>query len=308
MKGLELSYNYYKEFGEPMLKEQFPQLMPLIACGLCGSGSECLGFDDEVSRDHDMEPGFCIFLPGEDTVDRRSAFLLQRAYDKLPKEYEGLKKSLISPAGGSRRGVIRIEDFVRARTGSLDGELSPEQWYRLPEQYLLEVTNGRIFYDGPGIIGGAREKLSALPDDIRLRKLADCLSEMAQSGQYNYPRCLAHGEKEAARLALNSFVDSGLHAGFLLMGRYMPFYKWRFKALREEGMADYAGILSAILEAGPGEGGDTDETLLLIEQAASFVIGALQLQGLSDAFCGELEKHGRSVEDHISDPFIRNMK
>ncbi|MBQ1523704.1 MAG: hypothetical protein IIZ55_01050 [Firmicutes bacterium] len=102
MKGLELSYRYYKEFGEPMLKDEFPQLEQLIACGLCGSGSECLGFDDEISRDHDMEPGFCIFLPGEDVVDRRTAFLLQRAYDRLPKEYEGLKRSLIAPEGGRR--------------------------------------------------------------------------------------------------------------------------------------------------------------------------------------------------------------
>ena len=78
MKGLELSERFYEEFGAPMLQKQFPALASLIAVGLAGSGSECFGYDDELSQDHDFEPGFCLFLPGEDVVDRRAAFLLER--------------------------------------------------------------------------------------------------------------------------------------------------------------------------------------------------------------------------------------
>ena len=54
MKGLELSREYYEKFGKPMLTENFPELLDKIAVGLCGSGSECFGFDDELSRDHDF--------------------------------------------------------------------------------------------------------------------------------------------------------------------------------------------------------------------------------------------------------------
>ena len=52
MNGLELSRAFYETYGLPMLRTQFPELLPLLAVGLIGSGSECFGFDDEVSRDH----------------------------------------------------------------------------------------------------------------------------------------------------------------------------------------------------------------------------------------------------------------
>ena len=76
MNGLELSRAFFETWGRPILEESFPQLRPFLAVGLCGPGSECFGYDDAVSRDHDFEPGFCLFLPEEAVVDRRSEFLL----------------------------------------------------------------------------------------------------------------------------------------------------------------------------------------------------------------------------------------
>ena len=91
MTGLELSRAYFEEYGMPMLEEQFPDLLPFLAAGLFGSGSECFGYDDEVSQDHDFEPCFCLFLPEEELVSRRSAFLLERAYAKLPDSFRALR-------------------------------------------------------------------------------------------------------------------------------------------------------------------------------------------------------------------------
>ena len=147
IKGLELSERFYKEYGEPMIKNEFPHLLDKIAVGLVGAGSECLGYDDDISTDHDFEAGFCILLPDEETVDRRSAFLLERAYSKLPREFMGYKRSLISPVGGNRHGVIRIGDFLRAKTGTEGGELELFDWFYVPEQSLIEATNGKIFYE-----------------------------------------------------------------------------------------------------------------------------------------------------------------
>ena len=58
MKGLELSRSYFEEFGRPMLESQFPDLIPFLAAGLFGSGSECFGFDDLLSQDHDLSRVF----------------------------------------------------------------------------------------------------------------------------------------------------------------------------------------------------------------------------------------------------------
>ena len=63
MKGLELSRRYFEEVGDKVFKEKFPELYSRMAFGLSGQGSDCLGFDDEYSRDHDFGPGFCIGSP-----------------------------------------------------------------------------------------------------------------------------------------------------------------------------------------------------------------------------------------------------
>ena len=92
MTGMEMSRAFYEQFGAPMIHERFPEYEEIIAAGLTGSGSECYGYDDTVSTDHDFEPGFCLFIPGEDIVDRRTAFQLERAYAGLPSEFEGYRR------------------------------------------------------------------------------------------------------------------------------------------------------------------------------------------------------------------------
>ncbi len=232
MKGLELSKAFYEQYGKPMLHEQFADYEALIAVALCGSGSECFGYDDDVSTDHDFEPGFCLFLPGEDVIDRRTEFLLERAYARLPKEFEGFRRSLMNPVGGNRHGVQRMDDFFLSKVGAADGRLSAEQWLTIPEFYLAEATNGEVFRDDCGAFSAIREKIALLPEDIRRKKLAGELLTMAQSGQYNYNRCLKHGETGAAQLATVEFVKAAMHTVFLLNRTYMPYYKWQFRALR----------------------------------------------------------------------------
>ena len=307
MRGLELARAYYEQFGRPMLEAQFPGLLPHIAVGLFGSGSECFGYDDDISRDHDFEPGFMLLLPGEDVVSRREAFLLERAYAKLPREFQGLRRGLMQPVGGARHGVIRTADFFREKVGVSDGVLTVGQWLQVPEYALAEAVNGAVFFDGPGEVTAIRRYLSAWPEDIRKKKLAGRLLLMAQAGQYNYPRCLRHGEKGAAQLAAIEFARNCMSAVFLLNGVYQPYYKWAFRAMRELPRLSLLAELMEYLLTTDNDGDMAAEKARVIEGMAADVIAELQRQGLTQANCGDLEKHAYSVNDSISDGDIRNL-
>ncbi|MBQ9032423.1 MAG: DUF4037 domain-containing protein [Parasporobacterium sp.] len=306
MKGLELSREFFEEYGKGML-EEFAQLTPYLAVGLTGSGSECFGYDDETSQDHDFEPGFCIFLPGEEVVDRKSAFLLERAYARLPKEFKGYRRSAMQPVGGARHGVLRIPEFLQEKTGSPDGVLSPEEWMRLPGYSLAEATNGEIFFDNYGELTRIRASLAFYPEDVFRKKLAGHLLLMAQSGQYNYQRCLRHGEAGAAQLAVFEFAVHTMEAIFLLNRRYAPYYKWSFRALREQERLSIQAELLEYLITTDNQEETAEEKYNVIEGIAADLIEELMEQDLTKAVCGDLEKHAYSVNDSIADPGIRNL-
>lgn len=308
MNGLELARGYYEEYGRPMLENDFADILPFIAAGFVGSGSEHYGFDDEISRDHDFEPGFCIFLPSEEIIDRKRAFQLERAYAKLPEEYKEFKRQKLSPVGGNRCGVMRTADFYLKAIGSPDGELTAEQWLTLPDYALAEAVNGEVFFDDYGEFSGIREKIILMPDDIKLKRLAGNLLIMAQSGQYNFTRCLKHGEPEAAQLACNEFVKAAMKVSFLLQDRYMPYYKWSFRALRQLlGTAELADSLSFLLFGDNRDENIAEDKYSVIEKVAFSIINDLQERGLTKAICSDLEKHAYSVNDRISDGYIRNL-
>ena len=307
MKGIELSERFYLEYGEPMLKESFPSLLPKIAVGLVGSGSECFGYDDALSSDHDFEPGFCIFLPDEDAVDRREAFLLERAYAKLPREFMGYKRAALSPVGGNRHGVIRMSEFFEAKTGAPGGALSVTEWLTLPEESLLEAVNGKVFFDGLGRFTEIRERLSYMPRDVRLKKLAGELLMMGQAGQYNYPRCVRRGDSAAAQMSVTEFVKSTLHVIFLLNGKYMPYYKWTFRALSElPAMSELYSELEYLISSG-NTAPDAAKKQEIIEKICESIADKLRADGFSNYVGSEAEGHAYAVNNTVSDSEIRNL-
>lgn len=307
MKGIEISKAYFEEYGRPMLEKDFSYILPYLCVGMVGSGSDCYGFDDEISRDHDFEPGFCIFIPNEDVVDRRKEFLLERAYAKLPKEFMGLKRSLVSPVGGRRNGVIRTDGFYTNKIGSADGKLSVLDWLTISENYLFEATNGEIFFDNYGEFTEIRNRIMNMPEDIRLKKLAGNMLLMAQSGQYNYGRCLSHGETGAAQLAVIEFVNAAMKTVFLLNKKYMPYYKWSFRAMRNLKLFSTFSDSFEYLLTSENDSVTAQTKNDVIEDIASMIIGYLVDNEMTKAICGDLEKHAYSINDSISDPNIRNM-
>lgn len=307
MKGLELGRKYYEEYGKPMLHDLFGEYESLIAVGLVGSGSDCYGYDDDISRDHDFEPGFCLFVPDETLIDEKTFFNLERAYSKLPKEFYGYKRSLVKPVGGSRNGVFRTSDFYNKKIGSPNGELTTDQWFSLPDYALAEATNGEVFKDDFGEFTEIRNKLLNMPQDFFLKKLAGNLLLMAQSGQYNYPRILSRGETASAQLSLFEFSNSAMKCVFLLNNKYMPYYKWQFRALRDLPNGDFFADSLEFLISTDNSTENANIKNEIINSVAEEIICILKEKEITKATCNDLEKHAYSVNDFIKDANLRNI-
>ena len=91
MNGMAAAEKFYETAGKQMIRAKFPEYESRIAAGLSGQGSDCAGFDDEVSKDHDLEAGFCLWISEED--QKAIGFPLMRAYTKLSREYNGSSSS-----------------------------------------------------------------------------------------------------------------------------------------------------------------------------------------------------------------------
>ena len=301
MKGMELAKAYYAQYGRPMLEQQFADVQDRIAVGLAGHGSECFGYDDDLSRDHDFEPGFCLWLTEAD--EREFGFRLFRAYGRLPKEFDGVKMENKSLFGSDFKGVHTIGQFYAFYVGSHLPQTN-EDWLRIPDHYLAEATNGEVFSDPLGEFTRIREHLKCgLPEDVRLKKLGSCVFSMAQLGQYNYARCLKHGEAAAAAVALADFCKSAAQAVFLLNRAHAPYYKWLFRAMSElPVLGDRAEVLGQLLRA-PG---DAAQNLPRIEQLAADVAAALRDQGLARCTGDYLEPYAYEIGEHIRDSALRN--
>ncbi len=109
MKGLVLAEKYCKETVAPAFKAKFPGLYDQMAFGLAGPGSECYGYDDEISRDHDWGPKVCIWIP-EGLFQERGEEL-QGLYDSLPGECCGFNGINRWDTALRRDGVISIKRF-----------------------------------------------------------------------------------------------------------------------------------------------------------------------------------------------------
>ncbi len=227
MKGMELSRAYFEEYGRPMIDTQLAQYRSQIAAGLVGEGSECLGFDDEISTDHDFGPAFCLWVPEQ--LYQQAGVELQRAYDRLPATWQGYTR-ITSAQGGGRVGVIPIEGFYRKFTGLSHAPQDNMEWFRIPERFLATATNGEVFVDHLGVFSQIRAALKGFyPEDVLKKKLAARCAVMAQAGQYNYGRCMKRGDSQAAYLACAEFVRTAMSAIYLLNEAYIPYYKWMFR-------------------------------------------------------------------------------
>lgn len=308
MKGLALSELYFETYGRPLLEGKYARYRNRIAAGLVGHGSECLGFDDEFSRDHDFGPGFCLWLTAEDYDV--IGVELQRDYNNMPKEFLGFAGRKSTPQGTGRVGVFETGAFYRSLTGYEAPPGKLVQWLHLPEEVLASAVNGKVFMDSDGIFSRIREGFSHYPNDVRLKKLAGRLGTMAQAGQYNFGRAGRRGDMGAMYFSMAEFCKAAVSAVYLLNDRYAPFYKWQLAGLDQLTLLkDVRPMLEHLMGVPvPGIAGAAAEELeQRIEEICVLIMEELNRQGLSSSWEPFLEVQKQEVELRISDKQIRNL-
>jgi len=292
-RGMAVSRRYWEICGLPGLEKAFPQLLPHVAAGLMGEGSECMGFDDPISRDHDWGPGFCLWLPAELYKDYAPS--LSAWYAGLPREFEGWPVKTTP----DRVGIFEQTAFFARFLGRIPE--SSLDWLSLPEQYLSVATAGEIFYDPSGRFTALRETLRTCPEQVLRKRLAARCVTMMQSGQYNYPRCLARGDAFAADLALREFVLASSSAVFLLNSRWMPFYKWIPRAMSElPRLRELTPLLAVLLKS-------SADASPLIEQVCSAVAEELRRQQLTLLPGSDMQQLGLDIQRQLTDPMLKGL-
>lgn len=267
ISGLELSKCYYETYGKAMLKEQFPEYADRVAAGLVGHGSECLGFDDMWSKDHDFGPGFCLWLTEKDY--EKVGQKMQEAYEALPKAFMGYPARNTSKRGGGRVGVLSIPEFYEEFTGN-------GAWSEMEDEKLAMAVNGEMFDDPLGEFSAIREQLqNEMPFAVWKRRLANAVALTAQAGQYNYGRCKKRNDIVAANLALDEFVREGMRTAYLLNRRYMPYYKWAWRGLENlERLSELKPLFEQVLSS---EG----ERESVVEEICARLLEELKRQNLT---------------------------
>lgn len=284
--GLELCEAFYQEFGVPMIRTKFPAYESMIAAGLVGEGSDCFGFDDEVSRDHDFGPGFCLWLT--DQVYDEIGEELQRAYDELPSTYMGITRVTTAKAQ-KRVGVFKIGEFYESLIGLNDIPTARNQWLFLDDYRLAAAVNGKVFRDDLGEFTRIRKGLlHYYPEDVRIKKIAREAALMAQSGQYNYSRMFGRGEKVTAQIALSEFMKHTMAMVYLLNRSYAPFYKWMHKGMgRLKVLVEIKDILSVLADMQVGD----ERIPQTIELIVAMIIAEMKKQGLTSGEETYLDSH-----------------
>lgn len=275
--GLELSRRFYEEYGAKMLATHFPQYLDKIAVGLVGEGSECFGFDDKISQDHDFGPGFCLWI--SDELEQIIGHNLAYHYGNLPKTYKGITRTSTETAG-KRVGVFSISDFYGQL---LDGSIPTKDmdWLLLEDNQLAQASNGAVFRDDLGEFSKIRAKLlNHYPQGVLRQKMGQKAHEISQKGQYNYARMLNRGDFVTARLILCEFLTNVMEMVFYLNKMYAPFYKWTYKKMKQLPVLSH---LSRPIHEINGLAIDDPKILGIIEGIVAELLGELHKQNYISA-------------------------
>lgn len=244
--GLALSRAYFDEVVAPILTRRFPDLP--YSAGRLGSGSDVLGFDDDVSRDHDWGLRLSLFV-AEDAVaevDRELERLLPDSFQDLPVRF-------VFTGQPEQRHYIEVaseHEFLISRIG-FDPRAKPSahDWLSVSGQAALEVVAGPIFVEKTGELTSMRRALEWYPDDVWRYVLACDWIRIEQELPL-MGRAADVGDDLGSRIIAARLVHTIMHMAFMTERRWPPYAKWFGMSFR--GLADVdevGGALDDVLRA-----------------------------------------------------------
>jgi hypothetical protein len=207
----------------PLLAAHRPGLAH--AAGRLGSGSDVLGLDDDLSRDHDW--GLRLTLLVED--DETAADLDSMLESELPETFDGLPTRFPTSwdlTTTHKVDVAETDAFVKSRLGVNPRELDdPTTWLRLTGQSVLEITAGPVFVDTVGSISSIRKRLAWYPHDVWLYVVASGWRRLSQELPM-VGRCADVGDDLGSRVIAARLARDVMHLAFLVERVWPPYPKW----------------------------------------------------------------------------------
>ena len=260
ISGLQLSELFYWEALRPILERHFLGLQH-SAC-LIGYGSDVLGYDILVSRDHMWGPRLVLFLPMED-FDNTSQAVDEVLQQELTVRFHGYSTHFSKPnlqdngvriaqdvSAGPVEHLIAIENIPGywQRTGKIDPLREPTitEWLTIPQQQLLEWTAGRVFHDDLRL-ETIRKRFSWYPWDVWLYLLSSQWAQLAEIEAF-VGRTWQLGDSLGSQLVATQIVEYLIKLCFLMEQRYAPYAKWLGTAFKElRFYSDMQPLLAGIL-------------------------------------------------------------
>ena len=239
INGLELSEIFFREQVEPLVREFFPSTK--IAAGRLDYGSDVLGYDTELSRDHAWGPQVTLYLTDDDLVAVKDNIdsLLQAKLPLVCREYptrmtrDWVWKPTPDGSGHHRVRIESTRSFFEKELGYVpSAEMSPADWLAFPAQKLRVLASGKIFVDDDGELSRSRENVIWYPRDIWLHVMACQWQKLSERAPFA-GRCAHVGDMWGALSNAMETIDVLAHTIHLLDKRYPPYRKWLGTSLKE---------------------------------------------------------------------------
>jgi hypothetical protein len=213
VSGLELSRQFYQESVRPVLDAAYPGLPHSAA--LLGRGSEVLGFDDEVSEDHDWQPRVLLFLREEDH-SRHGEAIGETLRHGLPPRFRDHPTAF---------KILTVRSyFLEQLDFDIDTEIEARDWLTFPEQRLRMLTAGAVHQDEVGL-QAVRDRIAYYPDDVWLYLLVAGWWRIHPEANL-LGRAGSVGDELGSALIGSRLVLDLMRLCFLMERQYAPYSKW----------------------------------------------------------------------------------